>query len=77
MVDLVEAVVLAPSVGATFDAVVVDIDQRRGGGTVQITQPAVMARCEATHGPLPLGEPLRVRLVEADVVHRVVRFVPA
>jgi exoribonuclease R len=77
MVDLVEAVVLAPSVGATFDAVVVDIDERRGGGTVQLAQPAVMARCEATKGPLPLGEPLRVRLLEADVVRRVVRFVPA
>ena len=77
MVDLVEAVVLAPSVGATFDAVVVDIDEHRGGGTVQVSQPAVLARCEATHGPLPLGEPLRVRLLEADVTRRAVRFVPA
>jgi exoribonuclease R len=77
MVDVVEAVVLAPSVGETFDAVVVDIDQRHGGGTVQLASPAVLARCEATHGPLPLGEPLRVRLLEADVARRVVRFVPA
>src|SRR5262249_6159750 len=77
MVDLVEAVVLAPSVGQTFDSVVVDIDQRRGGGTVQLLSPAVLARCEATRGPLPLGEPLQVRLLEADVARRVVRFVPA
>ncbi len=43
----------------------------------QLADPAVLARCEATHGPLPLGEPLRVRLHEADVARRVVRFVPA
>ncbi len=77
MVDLVEAVVLAPSVGKAFDGLVVEIDERRGGGTVALADPAVLARCEATHGPLPLGEPLRVRLHEADVARRVVRFVPA
>jgi exoribonuclease R len=77
MVDLVEAVVLSGSVGKTFDGLVVDIDERRGGGTVQLADPAVLARCEATRGPLPLGEPLRVRLLEADVQRRVVRFVPA
>lgn len=76
MVDLVEAVVLSRSVGHSFDGLVVDIDERRGGGTVQLASPAVLARCEATRGPLPLGEPLRVRLLEADVVRRVVRFVP-
>ncbi len=77
MVDLVKAVVLQPAVGQAFDSVVVDIDERRGGGTVQLTSPAVLARCEATRGPLPLGAPLRVRLLEADVTRRVVRFVPA
>ena len=77
IVDLVESVILAPTVGRVFHGLVVDIDDHRGGGTVQIAEPAVLARCEATRGPLPLGEPLDVRLLEADVQRRVVRFAPA
>jgi exoribonuclease R len=73
--DLVEAALLAPRVGQTFDAVVVDLDERHGGGTVQLADPAVLARCDASHGPLVLGSDVRVRLVEADVAQRLVRFV--
>ena len=43
---------LEHSVGETFDAVVVELDERDGGGTVQLAEPAVTARCE---GDLPLG----------------------
>ena len=70
VVDLAEAVVLAPCVGAVFAAVVVAAGAT--SGTVQLTDPAVRAPCEGEQ--LPLGEPVQARLVEADVVRRTVRF---
>ena len=70
-VELVEAVVLAPHVGSVFDAVVIDL-RRDGDGTVQLVSPAVRARC--TGDGLPLGERVRVRLTEASVEERRVRF---
>jgi exoribonuclease R len=73
VVDLAEAVVLAPRVGQMFDAVVVESGPR--GGAVQLTDPAVRARCE---GPdLPLGKRLMVRLEVADPERRTVSFRPA
>jgi exoribonuclease R len=71
-VALMEAVVLRDAVGEEFGAVVVEV--RGGGGTVQLADPAVRA---AFDGELPLGERVRVRLVEADVARRSVRFAPA
>ncbi|HEX2046166.1 MAG TPA: RNB domain-containing ribonuclease [Acidimicrobiales bacterium] len=73
VVDLAEAVVLAPRLGEEFDAVVVESGEKRG--VVQIRDPAVRAPCEG--GGLPLGEALRVRLVAADVAARRVTFRPA
>jgi exoribonuclease R len=69
-VALMEAAVLADSVGQTFDAAVIDVNHK-GGGTVQLAEPAVRAICE---GNLPLGEAVRVRLLKADVESRSVRF---
>jgi exoribonuclease R len=63
--DAVEAAVLAPRVGETFDAVAVD------DNAVQILDPAVLA---AVEGKLEPGKTVRVTLVEADVRRRVVRF---
>jgi exoribonuclease R len=63
--DLAEALVLAPCVGRVFDAVAVD------EGQVQLAEPAVRAECT---GELPVGEAVRVRLVEADPGKRRVRF---
>lgn len=74
IVSAVEAAVLATRVGEEFDAVVVDLHER-GGATVQLREPAVLARCRGDD--LTLGEELQVRLVEADVMQRVVRFEPA
>ena len=65
VVDYVEAVMLRPRVGESFDAVVV------GAGVVQLADPAVRARLR---GDAPLGERVRVRLTEADPVTRTVRF---
>jgi hypothetical protein len=64
--------VLRDREGQQFDAVVVEL--RDGGGTVQLGDPAVRA---AFDGDLPLGEKVRVKLVEADVTRRAVRFAPA
>jgi exoribonuclease R len=70
-VGLMEAAVLHGREGQEFDAVAVELDEKRGGGTVQLVDPAVRASCE---GRLPLGEAVRVRLVEADLARRTVRF---
>ena len=70
IVDLAEAVLLAPRVGETFQAVVVESGPK--GGMVQLLEPAVRARCEGAD--LPLGTTIAVRLVEADVATRKVSF---
>ncbi|MFJ5259419.1 RNB domain-containing ribonuclease [Streptomyces sp. NPDC088387] len=78
--DVVEAAVLADRVGEVFDAVVVEVEQRRPTiGTVQLESPAVIGRVEATAGGdrLPLGERLRVRLTQADPAPARIRFAPA
>jgi exoribonuclease R len=72
IVSIVEAALLAKSVGDTFEAIVVDLNERRGGGTVAIRQPAITARCVGDD--LPLGGRVRVRLEAADVMQRLVRF---
>ncbi len=69
-VDLVEAVLLAPHVGETFEAHVVEHDHH--GGVVQLRSPAVRARCDGEG--LALGARLDVRLVVADPGTRTVRF---
>ncbi|MGW0065337.1 RNB domain-containing ribonuclease, partial [Streptosporangium sandarakinum] len=53
-VDLVEAFVLRDRVGQTFDAVVIDVADDGQSGVVQVTGPAVVARCDGER--LPLGE---------------------
>ncbi|MEU0083559.1 RNB domain-containing ribonuclease [Streptomyces sp. NPDC006274] len=77
-VDLLEAVVLRDRVGELFDAVVVDLkDNDPSAGTVQLEDPAVVARIDGDGTPLPLGERLRVRLTAADPARAKVRFTPA
>jgi exoribonuclease R len=69
VLDYVEAVVLAPRVGETFEAVVTEVDDK--GAVVQLADPAVRARLD---GVAPLGERVRVRLTKADPATRTVRF---
>ncbi|WP_121258508.1 RNB domain-containing ribonuclease [Nocardioides ferulae] len=74
IVDLVEAGVLRDRIGDTFDAVVVDVndkDPRRG--TVTVSEPAIEARVSGER-ELPLGTDVRVRLAVADVESRKVEF---
>lgn len=80
-VDLIEAELLRGREGELFDAVVVDVDERRPlTGTVQLHHPAVRARIaddRPAAPPLPLGTRIRVRLTNADPTARTVRFAPA
>lgn len=74
VLDLAEAAALAPRVGETFEGAIVEVerkDPRRG--EVMLREPAILARVEAG-GDLPLGERVRVRLVEADPASRRIRF---
>jgi exoribonuclease R len=70
VVDVTEAWLLSERVGEVFPAVVVEAED--GRGTVRLDGPAIRARCT---GPgLEPGTRVRVRLAEADVAHRTVRF---
>lgn len=74
VLDLVEAEVLAPRIGESFTAVVVELDEKdpsRGELTVQ--DPAIEARVSGS-GPLPLGDQVTVRLTTADPATRKVEF---
>lgn len=70
VVDATEAFVLADRVGDVFAAEVVETG--RSYGTIVLEDPPVWARCDARN--LPLGGAVHVRLVEADVAGRSVRF---
>lgn len=69
-IDATEAFVLADRLGDVFEAHVVETGENYG--TVVIDEPAIRARCDAPG--LRLGAAVKVRLVEADVTRRVVRF---
>jgi exoribonuclease R len=70
--DLVEAVLLRDRVGEEFSAAVVDVNDGGRSGVVLLTDPVVRARVDGE--ALPLGEQVRVRLAEAAVAERRVRF---
>jgi exoribonuclease R len=70
VVDAVEAAVLAPMTGREFDGLVVDLWKGRRG-EVAIRNPAVIGPCD---GATILGASVRVRLEEADLAERTIRF---
>ncbi|NDK39482.1 RNB domain-containing ribonuclease [Pseudoxanthomonas gei] len=74
VLDLAEAAALASRVGEVFEGAIVEIDRKEPRqGEVMLREPAILARVDATHA-LPLGEQVRVRLVEADPATRRIRF---
>ena len=76
VIDLVEAVLLASRVGETFTGAIVEINGGHGNGhegVVMLRDPAIEARVVAPT-PLPLGQDVAVRLVQADPLRRQVRF---
>ena len=72
IVDLVSAALLQSHVGSVFTGVVTEVDERTAKGTVQLQDPAVEASVAGRD--LPLGNRVELRLVEADVALRRVRF---
>ncbi|PWI18728.1 ribonuclease II [Streptomyces sp. Act143] len=78
-VDIVEAALLKDRVGEVFDGCVVEVEERRPSvGVVVLESPAVIGRIDGIDGEdLPLGERLRVRLLQADPGASKVRFAPA
>jgi exoribonuclease R len=68
-IDAVEAAVLRGRVGEVFDATV--ISARKGGGVIQLVNPAVAAECT---GELTAGSRVRATLVTADIPTSTVRF---
>ncbi|GAA4479232.1 RNB domain-containing ribonuclease [Rhodococcus olei] len=70
-VDLTEASVLAERVGERFDAIVLRGANGKRDAEVFVADPAVIAKCS---GNPPEGNRLSVRLAEADVDARSVRF---
>ncbi|HEY9562284.1 MAG TPA: RNB domain-containing ribonuclease, partial [Nocardioides sp.] len=74
VVNLLEAAVLAPRVGETFEAVVIEVDEKdERRGDITIADPAIEA-VVTSERPLPLGEKVRVTLAEADVATRRIAF---
>ena len=71
-VDLVEAALLEGREGEEFDGVVVDLRDDGASGVVQLREPPVRARVAGES--LPLGTDVRVRLEQASVAERTVRF---
>ncbi len=66
IVDLVEALVLAPHVGEVFDATVIEVNGRGQDGIVQLVAPAPAVQARA-QGPMTLGAEISVRLVSVDL----------
>jgi len=74
IVNLVEAAVLAPMVGESFEGVVVELDEKDDTrGAVTIQDPAIEATVTSSR-PLPLGSDVTVSLAKADVASRTVEF---
>lgn len=75
VIDLAEAIALAGCIGRTFQGTVVELERDPTRGTAMLRDGAIEA---PVHGdaPLPLGQDIALRLVEADPERRVVRFAP-
>jgi exoribonuclease R len=74
IVSMVEAGLVADRIGADFDGVITDVDERdTTRGVVALSTVAIEGRVTGT-APLPLGQAVRVKLVEADIAKRTVGF---
>ena len=74
VIDLAEALVLAPRVGDSFEATIVEVDRRDGHhGVAMLHALAIEAPVSGT-SELPLGEVVDVRLATADPARRAIGF---
>jgi exoribonuclease R len=73
IVSMVEAGLVADQIGQEFDGVITDVDEKENArGIVALSKFAIEGR--VTGSALPLGQRVRVRLVEADIAKRSVSF---
>lgn len=70
-INLAEAVALQDAVGQVFDAGLLRSADEKHHAEIFVFNPPVIAQCR---GDVPHGRPIQVRLVEADVETRKVRF---
>ncbi|MGW6725916.1 RNB domain-containing ribonuclease [Nocardia sp. NPDC055029] len=70
-VDLTEATVLAPRIGAEFSALVLREANGSRPAEIFVADPPILGRCE---GQPPEGEHVSVRLAAADVATRTIAF---
>ena len=73
IVDLVEAMLLAPGIGREFSGLLIDVDPDRAAGRLQLREPAVEARVKGGRR-LRLGTEIAATLVAADLVQGKVDF---
>lgn len=74
IVSMVEAGLVADRLGEEFEGVITDVDARDPSrGIVALSALAIEGRVSGT-AALPLGQPVLVKLVEADIAKRVVGF---
>lgn len=74
VIDLAEAVMLAPRKGESFVGVIVETDARdASSGILMLREPAIEARVSGSRD-LPLGRAIEATLVEADPATRSIRF---
>jgi exoribonuclease R len=74
ILSMVEAGLVVDHLGAEFDGVITDVDERDPTrGIVALSTLAVEGRVSGT-AVLPLGQPVRVKLVEADIAKRTIAF---
>lgn len=71
-VDFMEAMLLQPMIGRSFEAFVVDLDKRKERAVIQIREPAIVARISSPG--LDLADALSIKLVEADPTRRSISF---
>lgn len=72
VVDLVEAMVLAPHLGQSFTGTVLEVDPEDDLGVLQLPEPAVEAKVRGAE--LVLGEQISATLVAADLLAGKVEF---
>ena len=73
VIDLAEALTLAPRVGELFEGSIVEVEKDKSRGVAMLRELAIEAPVQGDT-PLPLGDGVTLRLVQADPATRAVRF---
>jgi exoribonuclease R len=73
VIDLTEAITLSPRIGESFAGAIVELGRDPKQGVAMLRNPAIEAPV-TSNVPLPLGEGVELKLVEADPGKRSTRF---